>query len=310
MSQQNTDVELSNIGISNEVFNDEISDNDDEVFNDEDSDSSVEKYKGATQVYIGEDEDNERQPLTLNNPMESLMYLLSYVIGLGNVWNFPSLAAKYGGGTFLVAYMLMVIIIGFPIMFMELSLGQYSKSGPLDLYGNMAPIFRGLGFCMVTTISLLAISYNVIISWFIYYLFASFQSPLPWTTVASNRSNKMLPAELYFKDKFLGYDSHINWYNFGDLRWQLVLCLIAAWSLVCFLYFIDRIGKIRVYFFVIAPSLALLILMIFGATLEGAGSGINLYIKPNWNRFHEFQVSHFILTKNMIFKDLLYYSCR
>ena len=120
MSQQNTDVELSNIGISNEVFNDEISDNDDEVFNDEDSDSSVEKYKGATQVYIGEDEDNERQPLTWNNPMESLMYLLSYVIGLGNVWNFPSLAAKYGGGTFLVAYMLMVIIIGFPIMFMEL----------------------------------------------------------------------------------------------------------------------------------------------------------------------------------------------
>ena len=106
MSQQNTDVELSNIGLSNEVFNDEISDNDDEVFNDEDSDSSVEKYKGATQVYIGEDEDNERQPLTLNNPMESLMYLLSYVIGLGNVWNFPSLAAKYGGGTFLVAYML------------------------------------------------------------------------------------------------------------------------------------------------------------------------------------------------------------
>ena len=54
MSQQNTDVELSNIGISNEVFNDEVSNNDDE-----DSDSSVEKYKGATQVYLGEDEDNE-----------------------------------------------------------------------------------------------------------------------------------------------------------------------------------------------------------------------------------------------------------
>ena len=183
MSLQNTDVELSNIGISNEVFNDEASDNDDEVFNDEDSDSSVEKYKGATQVYLGEDEDNERQPLTWNNPMESLMYLLSYVIGLGNVWNFPSLAVKYGGGTFLVVYLLMVVIIGFPILFMELSLGQYSKSGPLNLYGNMAPIFRGLGVAMVTTISLISIGYNVIISWFIYYLFASFQSPLPCTMV-------------------------------------------------------------------------------------------------------------------------------
>ena len=157
MPQQNSDIELSN-----------------EVFKDEVSTSSVEKYKGATQVYTGDDDNKEEQPLSWNNPLESLMYLLAYAIGLGNVWYFPTLAAKHGGGTFLVAYVLMVIIIGFPILFMELSLGQYSKSGVLNLYGNMAPIFRGLGFAMVTTLSLHSIDYNVIISWFIYYLFSSF----------------------------------------------------------------------------------------------------------------------------------------
>ena len=106
--------------------------------------------------------------------------------------------------------------------------------------------------------------------------------------------SKLRPAILYFNNTFCGYDSCLNdWHNFGDLRWKMVLCLLAAWTLVCLLYFIDRIGKIRAYFFVIAPSVALLILMIFGATLEGAGSGINLYIRPNWESFGELHVSHF-----------------
>ena len=223
------------------------------------------------------------------------MCLLAYSIGLGNVWNFPSLAVKYGGGTFLVVYLLMVVIIGFPILFMELSLGQYSKSGPLNLYGNMAPIFRGLGVAMVTTISLISIGYNVIISWFIYYLFASFQSPLPWSgsPIMNDSASSMIDSELYFNETFLGYDSHVNdWHTLGDLHWQRVLCLLAAWSMVFFLFFTERIGKIRAYFFVIAPSVALLILMIFGATLDGAGDGIKLFLTPNLKGF-SFQVSHF-----------------
>ena len=146
-----------------------------------DEGSKMERYKGSIEFFTKDDDENkEGQTLTWNNPMESLMYFLAHTIGLGNIWRFPSLAAKHGGGTFLFAYVLMVIIIGFPIMFMELALGQYSKSAPLDLYGNIAPLFRGLGLCMVATIALHNIYYNVIISWFIYYLFASFQSPLPW----------------------------------------------------------------------------------------------------------------------------------
>ena len=249
----------------------------------EDEKSSEEKYKGSI-AYLTEDDDenNEGQTLTWNNPLESLMYLLAYSIGLGNVWRFPSLAAKYGGGTFLVAYMLMVIIIGFPIMFMELALGQFSKSGPIDLYGNMAPLFRGLGFCMVVTVSLIDIYYTVVISWFIYYLFASFQPSLPWKDSTMDDI------------KFLGFEDHVNdWHNFGDLRWQMVLCLFAAWSLVCLLFFIDRIGKITAYFFGIAAFVSLLILMIFGATLEGAISGMELFVTPKLKNFN-FDVSHFL----------------
>ena len=124
-----SEFELSSIGPSSSSSNEE---------------SNVERYKGSITLYIEDDDDNkEGQTLSWNNPLESLMYFLSHTIGLGNVWRFPSFVAKHGGGTFLFAYVLMVIIIGFPIMFMELALGQYSKSAPLDLYGNMAPLFRG-----------------------------------------------------------------------------------------------------------------------------------------------------------------------
>ena len=82
-----------------------------------------------------------------------------------------------------------------------------------------------------------------------------------------------------------------DWLNFGDLQWQRVLCLLAAWSLVWFLFFIDRIGKIRAYFLGIAPFFTLLISMIFGATLEGADSGIKFYVTPKWESFGTFNVS-------------------
>ena len=73
---------------------------------------------------------------------------------IGNVWRFPFLVYKNGGGTFLVPYLFMLLFIGMPMYFMELALGQYSGSGPTRLFGRMAPLFKGLGFAMVAVSSI------------------------------------------------------------------------------------------------------------------------------------------------------------
>ena len=98
------------------------------------------------------------------------------------------------------------------------------------------------------------------------------------------------PAKTYFNDEFLQYNERVhNWYNFGGLIWHQVLCLLAAWILICISFIVNRKGKV-IYFMAIAPILILFILMIYGATLDGAGSGLKLYVLPKWKHFGDAQV--------------------
>lgn len=76
-------------------------------------------------------------------PIEFILSCLNYAVGLGNVWRFPSLAFRNGGGAFLIPYLLMVFIIGLPIFFAELFVGQYSGIGPIKAYSFISPLFKG-----------------------------------------------------------------------------------------------------------------------------------------------------------------------
>ena len=63
----------------------------------------------------------------------------------------------------MVPYLSMLILVGLPIFFLEFVLGQYSGCGPTRLFGKIAPMFKGLGFAMITLCFFIAIYYNVII---------------------------------------------------------------------------------------------------------------------------------------------------
>ena len=58
-----------------------------------------------------------------------ILAAIGSAVGLGNAWRFPGLAAKYGGGAFLLIYVLAMIVLGFPLLTMELAIGRKMRSG-------------------------------------------------------------------------------------------------------------------------------------------------------------------------------------
>lgn len=83
-------------------------------------------------------------------------------------------------GAFLIPFTIMLVIAGLPLMFMELSFGQYANLGPVAIYKKFCPLFRGLGYGMVIVSAIVMLYYNLIIAWTLFYMFASFNSVLPW----------------------------------------------------------------------------------------------------------------------------------
>jgi len=76
----------------------------------------------------------------------------------------------------------MLAFIGIPCFFLEITIGQYAAMGPVTIYSNLSPVFKGLGFANFMASCFVGLYYNMIIAWTIYYLFASFTSKLPWDT--------------------------------------------------------------------------------------------------------------------------------
>ncbi|KAL3841567.1 hypothetical protein ACJMK2_019689 [Sinanodonta woodiana] len=109
-----------------------------------------------------------------------LMSLLGYSVGLGNVWRFPYLAYKNGGGAFVFPFVLMLFLLGIPLMFLELSFGQFAAMGPSVIFERFCPLFSGLGYGMIFISAAVSLYYTVLIGWCILYLILSFRAELLW----------------------------------------------------------------------------------------------------------------------------------
>uniref|UniRef100_A0A7N8Y3G1 Transporter n=1 Tax=Mastacembelus armatus TaxID=205130 RepID=A0A7N8Y3G1_9TELE len=250
-----------------------------------------------------------------SNKLDFILSMVGYAVGLGNVWRFPYLAFQNGGGAFLIPYLTMLGIAGIPIFLLEVSLGQFASQGPVSVW-KCIPALQGCGIAMLIISVLIAIYYNIIMCWTLYYLFASLKGSLPWANCRNEwntveckdkdmlllgkthtpshthtHSNKtyVSPSEEYFKYNVLHISKGIEYP--GDLRWPLAGCLFLAWLIVyaSLAKGIKSSGKV-VYFTATFPYVVLVILLIRGVTLPGAGDGILYFITPKWEKLNDAKV--------------------
>ncbi|XP_032886737.1 sodium- and chloride-dependent neutral and basic amino acid transporter B(0+)-like [Amblyraja radiata] len=129
--------------------------------------------------HVGESDENVERG-NWSSKTDYLLSLIGCAVGLGNVWRFPYLAYRNGGGAFLIPYTVMLALIAMPMFFLETSFGQFASLGPVAVW-KAVPILQGVGITMVLFSTIIDITYNCIIAYSLFYLFASFQSPLPWS---------------------------------------------------------------------------------------------------------------------------------
>eukprot|EP00094_Tigriopus_californicus_P013559 TCALIF_13116-PA protein Name:"Similar to Slc6a13 Sodium- and chloride-dependent GABA transporter 2 (Rattus norvegicus)" AED:0.14 eAED:0.14 QI:285/0.6/0.54/1/0.7/0.72/11/220/640 len=238
------------------------------------------------------------------NGMEFVLACVGFAVGLGNIWRFPYLCYKNGGGAFLVPYFVYVIGGGIPMLFLEVGLGQFMSQGNISIW-NICPIFKGIGIGTTIMAGICNIYYIVVLAWALHYFFASFGSELPWAScgnlwntdhclaIGSNHSDvtghATDPVVEYWENRVLGVTNGLE--EVGGLQWELVGTLLLAWILVygCIFKGVHSSGKV-VYFTSTFPYLMLVVLFIRGVTLPGAMNGLIFYLKPDFTKLMQSQV--------------------
>uniref|UniRef100_A0A671QXY5 Transporter n=1 Tax=Sinocyclocheilus anshuiensis TaxID=1608454 RepID=A0A671QXY5_9TELE len=243
------------------------------------------------------------------NKIEFLLTVAGAIIGLGNVWRFPYLCYKNGGGAFFIPYVLYLLTCGIPLFVLETSLGQYTSQGGITCWRKVCPLFEGMGYASQIIIVYGSITYIIIIVWAFLYLFSAFSVELPWAS-CSNLWNTDACTVLSGKNSSSGWTSPLNasssvmefWrhrvlqlssgiHHLGTVRWDLALILLLVWILIYFCIWkgVKSTGK-AVYFTATFPYVMLLILLLRGVTLPGAVNGIHYYMYPDLTRLADPQV--------------------
>uniref|UniRef100_A0A3Q2PIK7 Transporter n=1 Tax=Fundulus heteroclitus TaxID=8078 RepID=A0A3Q2PIK7_FUNHE len=114
--------------------------------------------------------------------MEFILAVAGHIVGLGNVWRFPYLCYKNGGGVFFIPYVLFLFTCGIPLFFLETSLGQFTSQGGITCWRKICPLFEGLGYGSQVVVLYTLVYYIIILAWTFLYLFSSFRSELPWVS--------------------------------------------------------------------------------------------------------------------------------
>ncbi|KAF0040347.1 sodium-dependent neutral amino acid transporter B(0)AT2 [Scophthalmus maximus] len=237
----------------------------------------------------GSDGEEEEERPAWNSKLQYILAQVGFSVGLGNVWRFPYLCQKNGGGAYLVPYLILLILIGIPLFFLELAVGQRIRRGSIGVWNYISPRLGGIGFASCVVCFFVALYYNVIISWSLFYFSQSFQHPLPWheCPLVKNKSSTFVVPECekssattyYWYREALNISDSIS--EGGGLNWKMTLCLLAAWSMVCLAMIkgIQSSGKVM-YFSSLFPYVVLICFLIRALLLKGSVDGIRHMFTP------------------------------
>lgn len=270
-----------------EEQNDDNEEKEDKTSSDKksDADSESDKFKPPPGEERGEAWDSK---------ITYVLATVGYAVGLGNVWRFPYLAQKNGGGAFLIPYLVMLLIEGLPIFLLELAIGQRLRKGSIGAWKQISKYTAGIGITAGIVSFNVALYYNAIIAWCLHYFARSFQYPLPWSVCPGNEGNLTEEVIPLYNECQASSPTQYFWYRetlnstpeideIGDFNFIIFGCLLVAWLIVYFCMVKGITENPRViHVTAIYPYVVLVIFFVRAMMLEGMSDGVIYLFKPKW----------------------------
>ena len=186
-------------------------------------------------------------------------------VGLGNIWRFPYLAAKYGGGIFLLVYIILTVTFGFTLMITEISIGRRTGKSVIGAYADINKKFKPLGWLAAAVPAIILPYYCVIGGWVMKYV-----------TVYLTGAGAEAAA-----DKGAYFGNFIGQTTQPIVFFVIYILITAVVVMLGVEKGIEKVSKL------LMPVLVLisLFIAIYSVTIDGACDGFIYYIKPNFNNF-------------------------
>ncbi len=200
-----------------------------------------------------------------------ILAAIGSAVGLGNAWRFPGLAAKHGGGTFLIVYLIAMVVMGIPLLMMEISISRKFRKGAIESMRGIGKKFEPVGWAATSNAFVIVCYYSVVFAWVILMFVNS------WRFAGMTENNEAASGLFFELTKTTGLIEGT------DIPGEVLLCLLVAWGLIfyCIRNGAQSVGKV-VKFTVFVPVLLLVIMAVKGCTMSGAADGLKMLFVPDF----------------------------
>lgn len=184
-------------------------------------------------------------------------------VGLGNIWRFPYLAAQYGGGTFLLCYIILAVTFGFALMTAEIALGRKTGLSAIGAFSALNKRYRFVGVLVTLVPVIIFPYYSVIGGWVIKYFFTFLTGGV-----------SAAAEDTYFTGFISGVSEPIVWFViFTAITAAVVICGVEKG--------IEKVSKVMM------PLLVVLTvgISLYVLTIDGAMEGVKYYVLPHMSDF-------------------------
>jgi len=208
-----------------------------------------------------------------------LLAAIGSSVGLGNIWRFPYVTYKYGGGAFLVPYFVALVLAGIPLLILEYGVGHRQLgSSPLS-FSRINEKWEWVGWWMpITALFGIMLYYSVVIGYCFIYIFLSFN--LSWG----------MDTESFFFNSFLNISD--SPFSLGGIRLPIASATLLVWVVSWIICYKEVHHGIEKSCKVFIPMLFVLLFILLGwsITLPGSSEGIKTYIQPRWGLLKDIKV--------------------